>query len=141
MRLSRNNLVIPCLLIPTIHAAAWTYVGCFYDSLGLTNLGPHIYQSRGRCQNRCDTIGQWVIGLTNGSDCLCGPRIPPMGSRVDEAECNRPCGGYIRDICGGWSSLSVWIKEPTIEEAGPSTASATQRPDVNIGAAQQIISQ
>lgn len=76
-----------------------TYVGCFEDSLGLTDMGQHVFQSRGLCSKKCDNINQWVMGLTNGTYCLCGVHIPPMESLVSEEECNMRCSGYAMDTC------------------------------------------
>ncbi|KAI0170854.1 hypothetical protein BJ166DRAFT_517145 [Pestalotiopsis sp. NC0098] len=97
MRTTKLLLAISCLLSPSWQAHS--YIGCFEDSLGLVDIGRYIYQSRGFCINRCDGYHNWVIGLTNGSHCLCGNTIPHMESKVDDTRCNRPCAGYPMDTC------------------------------------------
>lgn len=98
------QLLLPsllCLLLAARQssAASHSYIGCFSDSLGLIDYGRNIFQSRGLCLNACDSSHQWVMGLTNATHCLCGSRIPPMASRVDEARCNLRCSGYPQDTC------------------------------------------
>ncbi|KAK8096694.1 Wsc-domain-containing protein [Apiospora kogelbergensis] len=83
-----------CLLPAAVVQASLNYVGCFSHPLGLVDIGPNMYQSRGLCAQRCTQIDQWVVGLTNGTNCLCGSRVPSTHYLVDDGDCNSPCAGY-----------------------------------------------
>ncbi|KAH6655609.1 hypothetical protein BKA67DRAFT_561245 [Truncatella angustata] len=117
---------------------SYFYVGCFSDSIGLADMGPFIYQSTGNCQIRCNRMDQWVAGLTNGTNCLCGNHIPPREFRVGEAECDTPCAGYALSNCGGRGPISIWAQEPAMEEAKPQLA---QVPSLSGSATHQMVSQ
>lgn len=93
------GLLLPAAAVVVVQAASLNYVGCFSDPVGLVDIGANRYQSRGLCSNRCSQIDQWVVGLTNGTHCLCGSRVPPTHYLVADGHCNTPCNGYAHDSC------------------------------------------
>ncbi|KAK8112747.1 hypothetical protein PG984_013273 [Apiospora sp. TS-2023a] len=105
-------LLLPvAVVVVVVEAASLNYVGCFSDPVGLVDIGANVYQSRGLCSNRCSRMDQWVVGLTNGTHCLCGSRVPPTHYLVADGHCNTPCNGYARDSCGGRGYFSVLVRD------------------------------
>ncbi|KAK7911992.1 hypothetical protein PG985_014473 [Apiospora marii] len=105
-------LLLPvAVAVVVVQAASLNYVGCFSDPVGLVDIGANMFQSRGLCSNRCFQIDQWVVGLTNGTHCLCGSRVPPTHYLVADGHCNTPCNGYARDSCGGRGYFSVLVRD------------------------------
>ncbi|KAK8029946.1 hypothetical protein PG993_011237 [Apiospora rasikravindrae] len=104
-------LVCLLLLPALIQASSLNYVGCFSSPTGLVDLGPNMFQSRGLCAQRCAQIDQWVVGLTNGTNCLCGSRVPPTHDLVGDGHCNSPCNGYARETCGGRGYFTILIRD------------------------------
>ena len=78
---------------------ALTYVGCFSTAAPMVNHGPWRFQSSGNCQPICYELQQPVMGLVNGTDCYCGPLIPPASTQVDNSSCSTPCIGYPKESC------------------------------------------
>jgi cell wall integrity and stress response component len=76
-----------------------TYSGCFSDSRPMIDHGPYDFQSQGNCQRICYTLGNFVMGLGNGTDCWCGDELPSVSSKVDDSQCNTPCAGYGSQTC------------------------------------------
>ncbi|KAK8859354.1 WSC-domain-containing protein [Apiospora arundinis] len=103
-------LLLPATAVVVVQANL-NYVGCFSDPVGLVDMGSNIYQSRGLCTQRCRQIDQWVVGLTNGTRCLCGTRVPPTHYLVDDGECNSRCSGYAQEFCGGRGYFSVLVRD------------------------------
>jgi cell wall integrity and stress response component len=92
---------------PTASVAlnAMTFQGCFSSADPLIDHGPWTYQSRGNCQPICVLLQMPVMALVNGSNCYCGPELPPANSKVDNGECNTPCNGYPPQSCKNSSFL------------------------------------
>ncbi|KAF3931708.1 hypothetical protein ABW19_dt0204696 [Dactylella cylindrospora] len=81
-------------------ALAQLPVGC-YDNKGETSdMGPNTYQSQSACRDQCIAADQAVWGVTKGSTCFCGTKLPDDG-KVSTSECNKPCQGYPQENCGG----------------------------------------
>ncbi|KAH0547737.1 hypothetical protein GP486_008410, partial [Trichoglossum hirsutum] len=84
------------------------YVACYSSSDPLEDQGPYTYQSSGWCQDLCvNKLNKPVMGLSEGSDCWCGSKLPANSSKVDDSKCNVPCNGYDKDKCGGTDYWSV----------------------------------
>ncbi|KAI1768334.1 hypothetical protein GGR53DRAFT_439468 [Hypoxylon sp. FL1150] len=102
------------------------YAGCYAPPTDLDYNGRAIFQSVGLCSNRCHQLSQPVVGVTNGTDCLCGSMLPSPNSSVEDSLCDSPCAGYARQMCGGRGFLSVYlIAELDIPERAPNQT-ATQ---------------
>lgn len=78
---------------------SYTYVGCYAPPTDLEYNIRFIFQSVGYCRVRCSTLNQPVLGVTNGTDCLCGSAIPLPDSLVEDTLCNSPCAGYAAQMC------------------------------------------
>ncbi|OTA64662.1 hypothetical protein K449DRAFT_392775 [Hypoxylon sp. EC38] len=128
--LSNPASVFAILALFTSTAHCLTYMGCFGPPTNLEFNSRHVFQSVGACRRQCMTLNLPVLGLTNGTDCLCGASAPPPSNVVEESLCNSRCPGYAPDICGGTGFVSIFFdtevqpsKEPSKE---PSNEAATQ---------------
>ncbi|KAI1143546.1 hypothetical protein F5Y05DRAFT_157113 [Hypoxylon sp. FL0543] len=103
-----------------------TYMGCFGPPTNLDFNMRHVFQSVGACRLRCKTSNLPVLGVTNGTDCLCGTSVPPSSSAVEESWCDSRCSGFALEICGGRGFFSIFlIAEPEASD-GPSGEGSTQ---------------
>ncbi|KAI0889851.1 uncharacterized protein GGS22DRAFT_149300 [Annulohypoxylon maeteangense] len=99
-----SNFVVLALFASAAHSL--TYVGCFSSSTNLSFNSRSVFQSIGSCQQKCGEAGMPIIGVTNGTDCLCGATTPPQGNAVPDSSCNSPCSGYPEDKCMGAKKIS-----------------------------------
>ncbi|KAI1398517.1 hypothetical protein F4819DRAFT_25218 [Hypoxylon fuscum] len=86
-----------------------TYLGCFAPPTDLQYNTRFVFQSLGYCERRCTGINRLVVGLANGTDCLCGNSVPPSINVVEDVWCNSPCAGYHLSMCGGQGFFSVYL--------------------------------
>ncbi|KAK7959566.1 uncharacterized protein PG986_004420 [Apiospora aurea] len=109
------RLVLPAamLAVAQVQAASLNYVGCFSSAPGFVDLGPNPFQSRGLCANRCRQMDQWIVGLANGTNCLCGANVPPTRDIAGDRHCNMPCSGYAMETCGGLRHFTILIRDIT----------------------------
>ncbi|KAI0898444.1 hypothetical protein F4806DRAFT_494104 [Annulohypoxylon nitens] len=103
---STSNVAILALFASTAHS--FTYVGCFSSSSNLEFNSRSVYQSLGNCQQKCTAANLPVMGVTNGTDCLCGTSAPSQDSIVPDSSCDSRCTGYAEDVCGGEGFFSVY---------------------------------
>lgn len=101
-----------------------TPMGCFSSSESLEDQGPWTYQTRGYCQPICVGLNKPVMGLTGGSNCWCGDLLPAAENKVDESECNFPCDGFDKEMCGGDGRWTVYLTglKPSVRNAEPSSS-------------------
>ncbi|KAI9777717.1 MAG: hypothetical protein M1839_008636 [Geoglossum umbratile] len=86
------------------------YAACYSSSDPLQSEGPYTYQSSGYCQKLCvETYNKPVMGLTEGSDCWCGDKLPANSTKVDDSKCNNPCTGFDKEKCGGHGYWQVFL--------------------------------
>jgi cell wall integrity and stress response component len=75
-------------------------VACYSSSDPLQDQGPYTYQSSGYCQKLCvETFNKPVMGLSEGTDCWCGDKLPANSTKVDSSKCNAPCAGFDQEKC------------------------------------------
>jgi hypothetical protein len=134
-------LVIVFLLKPSMQA--FQPIGCFAaPPEGLIDQGRFVYQSLGYCRQRCSALSLPVLGLTNGTNCLCGNSIPPPDTRVEDSACNLPCPGFVWNSCklthsmpgiailitacigGAEGFFSISAEEPVTETSATPTSTA-----------------
>ncbi|KAI9860140.1 MAG: hypothetical protein M1813_006250 [Trichoglossum hirsutum] len=85
-------------------------VGCYSSSDPLEDQGPYTYQSTGWCQDTCvNKLNKPVMGLSQGTNCWCGSKLPANSTKVDDSKCSSPCAGYDKDKCGGNDYWSVFL--------------------------------
>ncbi|KAH9898823.1 WSC domain-containing protein [Xylariomycetidae sp. FL2044] len=63
-----------------------------------------------KCQGACDAGDFAFAGLEYGGECYCGVLIGNGSSlAANPADCNVPCTGAPREICGGGNRLSLYV--------------------------------
>ncbi|KAI2629628.1 hypothetical protein GGR54DRAFT_271600 [Hypoxylon sp. NC1633] len=125
MSLFARALIAAAVFTSTIHAL--TYVGCFEPPIDLELDTRFRFQSVGWCKQRCISASMLVLGVANGTDCLCGASEPPRSSIVEDYLCNVPCAGYAPQKCGGREFISVYhILEPGQPETTDSPPSESE---------------
>lgn len=86
---------------PPAQVGAFHYLGCFDSSTGSPSF--HVQSSNPRmnadlCAASCPTN----LMALDGDICLCGDEIDEIVTkRLDDAQCNTPCGGNSDQACGG----------------------------------------
>lgn len=86
------------------------------------------------------------MGIVNGTNCACGDLAPPLDTKVDDSECNTPCGGINTEFCGGnnkWTVYNTGFSLNAVEyldpaklssAAGASTTKPTAEPTIVVTA-------
>ncbi|KAI9791429.1 MAG: hypothetical protein M1833_001534 [Piccolia ochrophora] len=65
------------------------------------------------CINACSARGFPVAGVEYGRECFCGKTLDPRAEKKPARECNMPCSGAPRELCGGKSRVGVYLKGTT----------------------------
>jgi len=107
---------------------ALTAVGCYSTPEPLADHGAYTFQSKGNCQPICYELQMPVMGLVNGTNCWCGPLMPPTNSLVDNSSCSTPCGGIDTEMCGGdnfWTVYLTGITRNKIAHLDPASLTGT----------------
>ena len=103
-----------------------SYEGCFSSAGSLVDQGSQQYQSSGLCKGICVGLNKPVMGLSAGSHCYCGDKLPSSDSKEDDSNCNVGCTGY-SEKCGGSSAWSVFLtglQSDVGNEGGSSSSSS-----------------
>ncbi|WEW60579.1 Protein SLG1 [Emydomyces testavorans] len=61
-----------------------TYKGCYSSSGSMEDQGAYTFQSTGYCRDLCTSLKRAVMGLTMGSNCYCGDKLPPASAKTDD---------------------------------------------------------
>jgi cell wall integrity and stress response component len=127
----KNPITTPSV---TLAAREQTEIGCFETGTPLENHGEYEFQSPGNCQLVCLELGKNVMGLSDGTNCWCGDKIPAEAWQTDNSSCSTTCGGIDEINCGGAAKLWVVLTGNTrnaVEHYEPpvsSSSSATPKP-------------
>jgi cell wall integrity and stress response component len=93
----------------TLPANAMTNVGCFATGTPLENHGYYKFQSDGNCQLICIMLKKNVLGLSDGTDCWCGDKIPAKEWQLPDGNCSTTCAGNDKSTCTliGWPGFGT----------------------------------
>jgi len=95
---------------PTVALKTLVLAACYSSSDPLESQGPYTYQSSGYCQKLCvETFNKPVMGLSEGSDCWCGDKLPANSTKVENSKCDAPCAGFDKEKCGGHGYYQVYL--------------------------------
>ncbi|GAA5859433.1 hypothetical protein JCM8547_006819 [Rhodosporidiobolus lusitaniae] len=98
--------------------SGWTYKGCYpnytYGKRTIRNL---VDSSKGswtieKCIAAANSDGYAVAGITYGGECW-GSNTVPSGTAQDSSSCNWKCADNAQELCGGSSSLDVYVASTT----------------------------
>ncbi|XP_060070005.1 uncharacterized protein LOC132550023 [Ylistrum balloti] len=92
------------------HVTNNSYIGCFVDADDRL-MGGHFennaHMTTELCIQHCKTLGFWYAGTQYRTQCFCGDNHD-RHSLATESDCNSPCGGNSKEICGGTWRVSVY---------------------------------
>ncbi|KAH7378710.1 hypothetical protein BKA66DRAFT_442737 [Pyrenochaeta sp. MPI-SDFR-AT-0127] len=130
----KNPLTTPTVTLP---ASQIVNIGCFETGTPLEDHGPYVFQSPGNCQLVCIEQGKNVFGMSDGSNCYCGDKLPAKEWQIDNSTCDTSCGGEKNYDCGGpgvlWVALTGvtrnrvdnYVPDPSASSTKPSSAGPT----------------
>jgi len=73
------------------------------------------------CIAGCQALGESVAGLEYATQCNCGNSINQGGVLANQdSDCNFPCGGNSKEICGAGNRLSVYSNATIVSYPVPS---------------------
>ncbi|KKK19662.1 hypothetical protein P175DRAFT_0498753 [Aspergillus ochraceoroseus IBT 24754] len=84
-----------------------TYLGCYTDLNGMKDQGSFQFQSVSYCTDLCAKTDVAFAAL-RGDSCLCGDSAPAETDIVSDDNCNYPCAGWPKVMCGGNARWSVY---------------------------------
>jgi hypothetical protein len=61
-----------------------------------------------KCATYCGNANFEYFGVEYAHECFCGNQFTPGAAVVDQSECDQPCAGDGKEICGGPLRLSVY---------------------------------
>ncbi|KAF2711719.1 WSC-domain-containing protein [Pleomassaria siparia CBS 279.74] len=118
---------------PTPSVGSYTYMGCWTDPI---NLGyPHVLNTLpvltnvtsmtpSLCASYCTDFA--TFGLEYSSECYCGPHPSVNSKKTNESDCNSPCTGDTKSICGAGYRLSLYTSlDPAKISTDPSPPALT----------------
>jgi hypothetical protein len=86
------------------------------------------------CVAYCQTNGFSIAGLEYSRECYCGNSFSNGASlSTTSGNCNMPCGGNSKEICGGPSALSIYQGPASAAAATTSSSTAAASPTANYG--------
>lgn len=95
---------------PTV--ADFSYHGCHRDSTSQRSLtGPQANRPDMTLETCADLCAQYGwFGVEYGSQCFCGTDLAASAAEpeLSDSECDAPCGGNSRELCGAADRLSVY---------------------------------
>jgi hypothetical protein len=114
---------------------AWTELGCYFDDPAHLPLMETRVSAAddaltiAKCQDACYRGAYRFAGVKGGDECWCSPFVGGEWAR-DQEDCDLPCSGDEREVCGGGETVVVFEDELEEEDdedesAGGSTTSTT----------------
>jgi hypothetical protein len=90
----------------------YNYTGCYADSVQNRTLHGKYVPSRDMnveyCRGNC--TGYAYFGVEYGTECFCGNRLALGTPTLDQEKCDMNCQGNEKQVCGGESALSLYLR-------------------------------
>lgn len=113
--------------------SGWTYQGCYIDA-GSSARTIRLRQPDNSlltvksCVWLCYQLGYAICGLEFQMECFCGNAISNERTLAPvDSDCNMPCSGNTREVCGAANRLSVY-SNGTIRAAYPTSITPVVKP-------------
>ena len=128
-----SKLVVSTTTTSTLGASppAWTALGCFFDNYTLPVLEKRISGTGGdlaltisKCQNACYLANLKYAGVKAGNECWCSTYVGGELAK-NETDCNLPCSGDKKSICGGKERINVFKPLTYVPQKPASTQSTS----------------
>ena len=118
----------PATGLPT----GWTYKGCYIDGANgrvlPTQLPDNSSLTVETCVGSCYSQGFSIAAMEYSVQCFCGNAIYAGGTLASsDTDCNMPCGGNSKEICGAGNRLSTYSNS-TIKTYAPAIAQTSGLP-------------
>ncbi|KAF2625263.1 hypothetical protein BU25DRAFT_117754 [Macroventuria anomochaeta] len=122
---------------PIPSPSSWKDIGCYVDNWndevdnGVRSwildmrYGRDPEETVSKCKDKCYHVGYKIAGVKGGDECWCGNANNGTLAE-DQKDCNMPCAGDAKTICGGKQRISVFgAGENTEGSSSGSISSAT----------------
>ncbi|KAK3196419.1 hypothetical protein K4F52_000301 [Lecanicillium sp. MT-2017a] len=93
---------------------AWEELGCYVDSPDrhileklVSDVGDNAGLTIPKCQDACYRAGCRFAGVQSGNQCWCSSYVGGEFAK-DDSECDKPCAGDDKTICGGKNRLIIF---------------------------------
>ena len=112
--------------------SGWSYKGCYIDNANgrvlPTQLPDNSSLTVESCVGNCYTQGFSIAAMEYSTQCFCGNAIYAGGALASsDTDCNMPCGGNAKEICGAGNRLSTYSNS-TIKTYAPAIAQTSGLP-------------
>lgn len=112
--------------------SGWAYKGCYIDNahgrVMPFQLPDNSSLTVESCVQSCYGQGYSVAGMEYSTQCFCGNAIYSGGTLASsDTDCNMPCGGNAKEMCGAGNRLSVY-SNGTITTYQPAVAQTSDLP-------------
>ena len=61
-----------------------------------------------KCIETCANMSSVFAGVETGSECFCGDTVPTEDMIAKDEECDSPCQGDKKKMCGGTSRMNIY---------------------------------
>ncbi|KAK8096522.1 hypothetical protein PG999_012466 [Apiospora kogelbergensis] len=89
----------------------WKFLGCSTEIDGRALTGKSYSEDNmtiDSCQEFCTKNNYMLAGLEYGRECYCGRFLQPPAGYIYQKDCNMPCKGNEKQMCGGNSRVSIF---------------------------------
>jgi hypothetical protein len=98
----------PTSTLPTL--PGYNYTGCMTDSTSDRTFTAKAQGNANNTYESCSTFcnGYMYFGVEYGAECYCGNALPLSAIPHPDSECNMPCAGNSKQVCGAGGRLTVF---------------------------------
>jgi cell wall integrity and stress response component len=130
-------IALTCWANIAIAAADAKYYACYSSAGSLAKKATNEFNSRGDCRKTCvddneasGGLGFSVMGMTKGTQCYCGNKLPNEAVKVDDTKCKQECPGFGSETCGSrlgdyWSVYTTGLEDEPEMDPAPSSSSSS----------------
>lgn len=112
-----TSVTVPSATIADL-PEGWIYKGCWVDralgrgSILSVNLPNDANMTVESCIQNCITAGYNIAGMEYYTQCYCDSAVINLGALASsDGQCNTPCGGNTKEMCGGGDRMSIYSNQ------------------------------
>ncbi|KAH8425476.1 WSC domain-containing protein [Aspergillus melleus] len=113
---------IPLILASSAQAYEYQQQACYRrlgDDMRADNT--FTFQTPYLCMRRCGNLGLNYAAL-RGVECFCGSEKPLEKYEISLDNCDTPCAGWAKEICGGYKAWSLYSLDSDLDLSSSMTA-------------------